>query len=136
MVYPIGFGSGTAGLNGTGFDLLVVFFVELFGVTLGQAIASISPGVGVREVILHVAFCDLRCTGRCVAQPLLCHRVDELLRCDNSVPTAGTMGKVVAILVGPIWSHHGCRGPNRTPVRLFCLCAERINDVRSAFSVV
>jgi ATP-binding cassette, subfamily G (WHITE), member 2, SNQ2 len=59
MVYPIGFGAGSAGLNGTGFDLLVVFFVEMFGVTLGQAIAAISPGVGVCDVILHVAFCSL-----------------------------------------------------------------------------
>jgi ATP-binding cassette subfamily G (WHITE) protein 2 (SNQ2) len=48
MVYPIGFGQGSAGLNGTGFDLLVIFFVELFGVTLGQAIAAVSPGMHVR----------------------------------------------------------------------------------------
>ena len=36
MVYPIGFGQGTAGLNGTGFQLLVLIFVELFGVTLSE----------------------------------------------------------------------------------------------------
>ncbi|KIM88774.1 hypothetical protein PILCRDRAFT_813749 [Piloderma croceum F 1598] len=46
-VYPIGFGKGAAGLNGTGFQLLIIIFMELFGVTLGQLIASISPSVQV-----------------------------------------------------------------------------------------
>jgi len=45
MVYPTGFGKGSAGVNGTGFQLLVVLFVELFGVTLGQLIGAISPSV-------------------------------------------------------------------------------------------
>ncbi|KAI0321644.1 ABC-2 type transporter-domain-containing protein [Amylostereum chailletii] len=45
MVYPMGFGQGAAGTNGTGFQLLVVLFTELFAVTLGQLIASISPSI-------------------------------------------------------------------------------------------
>lgn len=45
MVYPQGFGQGEAGLNGTGFQLLVVMFMMLFGVSLGQFIAAISPNV-------------------------------------------------------------------------------------------
>ncbi|THH06687.1 hypothetical protein EW146_g9533 [Bondarzewia mesenterica] len=45
MVYPMGFGQGSAGTNGTGFQLLVVLFTELFAVTLGQFIASISPSI-------------------------------------------------------------------------------------------
>ncbi|TFK56519.1 hypothetical protein OE88DRAFT_1649845 [Heliocybe sulcata] len=47
MVYPIGFGQGSAGLNGTGFQLLVLIFLEFFGVTMGQLIAAISPSVQV-----------------------------------------------------------------------------------------
>lgn len=45
MVYPIGFGQGAAGINGTGFQLLVLIFVELFGVTFAQLIGAISPSV-------------------------------------------------------------------------------------------
>jgi ATP-binding cassette, subfamily G (WHITE), member 2, SNQ2 len=44
-VYPVGFGQGAAGLSGTGFQLLMIIFMELFGVTFGQLIASISPSV-------------------------------------------------------------------------------------------
>ncbi|KAF9270866.1 hypothetical protein L218DRAFT_889741 [Marasmius fiardii PR-910] len=47
MVYPMDFGQGTAGLNGTGFQLLVVIFVVLFGISLGQLIAAITPSVQV-----------------------------------------------------------------------------------------
>ena len=45
MVYPIKFGQGAAGLGGTGFQLLVLIFVELFGVTLAQLVGAISPSV-------------------------------------------------------------------------------------------
>ncbi|KAJ7492238.1 P-loop containing nucleoside triphosphate hydrolase protein [Mycena latifolia] len=37
MVYPMGFGQGSAGLNGTGFQLLVTLIMMLFGVTLGMS---------------------------------------------------------------------------------------------------
>jgi ATP-binding cassette subfamily G (WHITE) protein 2 (SNQ2) len=47
MVYPMGFGQGSAGLNGTGFQLLVILFMLLFGVTLGQMVAALSPSVQV-----------------------------------------------------------------------------------------
>jgi len=47
MVYPVGFGQGAAGTNGTGFQLLPVMFMTLFGVSLGQAIAALSPSVQV-----------------------------------------------------------------------------------------
>ncbi len=39
------FGQGSAGLNGTGFQLLVILITELFAVTLGQLIASITPSI-------------------------------------------------------------------------------------------
>ncbi|KAI0031252.1 ABC-2 type transporter-domain-containing protein [Vararia minispora EC-137] len=47
MVYPQHFGQGSAGLNGTGFQLLVILFVEYFGVTLGQVIAVLTPSIQV-----------------------------------------------------------------------------------------
>ncbi|KAF9236851.1 ABC-2 type transporter-domain-containing protein [Melanogaster broomeanus] len=45
MVYPMGFGKGDTGINGTGFQLLIVIFMELFGVSIGQLVASISPSI-------------------------------------------------------------------------------------------
>ncbi|TFK42022.1 pleiotropic drug resistance ABC transporter [Crucibulum laeve] len=47
MVYPMGFGQGSAGTNGTGFQLLIIIFMMLFGVSLGQVVAAISPSVQV-----------------------------------------------------------------------------------------
>ena len=54
QVYPMGFGQGSAGLNGTGFQLLVIIFMLLFGVTLGQMVAALSPSV---QVGPHAFFC-------------------------------------------------------------------------------
>lgn len=34
QVWPMGFGQGSAGTNGNGFQLLVIIFMELFGGTL------------------------------------------------------------------------------------------------------
>ncbi|OBZ78638.1 Brefeldin A resistance protein [Grifola frondosa] len=45
MVYPMGFGQGAAGVGGTFFQLLVIVFMELFGVSLGQLIGAISPSM-------------------------------------------------------------------------------------------
>ncbi|KAF8203885.1 pleiotropic drug resistance ABC transporter [Pholiota molesta] len=47
MVYPMGFGQGSAGTNGTGFQLLIILFMLLFGVSLGQMVAALSPSVQV-----------------------------------------------------------------------------------------
>ena len=51
MVYPIGFGAGSAGLNGTGFQLLAIIFTEFFGVTLGQLIGAIAPSIQVGHLL-------------------------------------------------------------------------------------
>ncbi|KAI0789262.1 ABC-2 type transporter-domain-containing protein [Abortiporus biennis] len=45
MVWPMGFGKGAEGTNGNGLQLLVIIFVELFGVTLGQLIGAVSPNI-------------------------------------------------------------------------------------------
>ncbi|TFK26768.1 ABC-transporter [Coprinopsis marcescibilis] len=47
MVYPTGFGQGSAGLNGTGFQLIPTIFMVLFGVSLGQLIGALSPSIQV-----------------------------------------------------------------------------------------
>jgi ATP-binding cassette subfamily G (WHITE) protein 2 (SNQ2) len=47
LVYPMGYGKGSAGLNGTGFQLMMIIFIELFGVSIGQMVASFSPSVQV-----------------------------------------------------------------------------------------
>ncbi|KAI9569434.1 pleiotropic drug resistance ABC transporter [Boletus coccyginus] len=45
MVYPMHFGQGATGLGGTGFQLLIVIFMELFGVSIGQVVAALSPSM-------------------------------------------------------------------------------------------
>lgn len=50
MVYPIHFGQGSAGTNGTGFQFLVILITELFAVTLGQLIASITPSIQISSL--------------------------------------------------------------------------------------
>jgi hypothetical protein len=47
QVFVQGFGQGSAGLGGTGLQLVVIIFVELFGVSLGQLVAAITPSVQV-----------------------------------------------------------------------------------------
>ena len=39
------FGQGSTGTSGTGFQFLVVLITEMFAVTLGQLIASITPSI-------------------------------------------------------------------------------------------
>lgn len=41
----MGFGQGAAGTNGNGLIFLIVLFVELLGVGLGQFVGAISPNV-------------------------------------------------------------------------------------------
>lgn len=50
----MGFGDGAEGTAGNFYQLLVTIFVELFGVTLGQLAAAISPSI---QVIYPVQFC-------------------------------------------------------------------------------
>ena len=61
MVYPIGFGQGTVGPNGTGFQLLVLIFVELIGVTLVQLIGAISPSIQITVLFnpFLTTFCNV-----------------------------------------------------------------------------
>lgn len=47
QIFVQGFGQGSAGLGGTGLQLVAILFVELFGVSLGQLAAAITPSVQV-----------------------------------------------------------------------------------------
>ncbi|KIJ41874.1 hypothetical protein M422DRAFT_171852 [Sphaerobolus stellatus SS14] len=47
FVWPVGFGHGAEGTNGLGYQFLMCIFLELFGVSLGQLIAAISPSIQV-----------------------------------------------------------------------------------------
>jgi hypothetical protein len=45
QVWPMGFGKGAEGTNGNGFQFLVILFIELFGVSLGQVIGALAPSI-------------------------------------------------------------------------------------------
>ncbi|KAI9507719.1 ABC-2 type transporter-domain-containing protein [Russula earlei] len=47
MIYAQGWGQGSAGSSGNGLQLVAIIFVELFGVSLGQLVAAITPSVQV-----------------------------------------------------------------------------------------
>ncbi len=51
LIWSMGFGHGAEGTAGNGFQLLVIIFVELFGVTLGQLFAALSPSVQVWHTV-------------------------------------------------------------------------------------
>ena len=53
MYWTMGLGKGSLGTAGGGYYLLMLIFVEMFGVTLGQAVASLSPNI-------HVSNCRWR----------------------------------------------------------------------------
>jgi hypothetical protein len=43
----VGYGHGAAGLGGTGFQLIIVILMGLFGVSFGQLLGAVSPSVQV-----------------------------------------------------------------------------------------
>jgi hypothetical protein len=55
QVYPMGYGQGSAGVNGTGFQLLIIIFMLMFGVTFGQLIASLTPSIQVKSRLALIA---------------------------------------------------------------------------------
>ncbi|CCM03667.1 uncharacterized protein FIBRA_05811 [Fibroporia radiculosa] len=61
MVYPMGFGKGSAGVGGTFFQLLVVIFVEMFGVSFGMYISSpsIAPLFNPFMIVVLSTFCGV-----------------------------------------------------------------------------
>jgi ATP-binding cassette, subfamily G (WHITE), member 2, SNQ2 len=53
----MGFGQGADGVGGNFFQLLVVIFVELFGVSLGQVVGALSPSIRVSIFQLLLSCC-------------------------------------------------------------------------------
>lgn len=45
MYFPLGLGQGSSGKAGSGYYLLMLVAIDLFGVTLAQAVAALSPNV-------------------------------------------------------------------------------------------
>ena len=107
-MYPIGFGQGAAGINGTGFQLLVVIFMLLFGVSLGQVIAAVSPSVQVSNgptfegAIKHTILLDC-----CALQPL--HKFDarHLLWCDDPLPNDDQVLEKLDVSAGSLHPYIG-----------------------------
>ncbi|KAI0006223.1 ABC-2 type transporter-domain-containing protein [Russula compacta] len=50
MVFPMHFGQGSNGMSGTGFQFLVILNTELYAVSLGQLIASITPSIQIASL--------------------------------------------------------------------------------------
>jgi len=48
----MGYGKGAAGQGGNAFFLMIIIFLELFGVTLGQLLAAVSPSIQVGDSLI------------------------------------------------------------------------------------
>ena len=107
MVYPTGFGAGSAGLKGTGFQLLAVMFTEFFGVTLSQLFGALTPSIQVRPLFLSPCPLDPRVADLFCLFLLLadwdvvqlgdCHSALRYLRRRHSVPRHS--GLVTSVVV-------------------------------------
>jgi|SRR5712671_5670552 len=105
QVYAQGFGQGSAGLGGIGLQLVVIAFVELFGVSLGQVVAAMTPSVQVGILfdpfimVVLTTFCSyfLDLYNVVYAEALLLIR-----RCNHPVPESGSHLEGVGISSQPI----------------------------------
>ena len=112
VVYPTGFGAGSAGLKGTGFQLLVVIFTEFFGVTLAQLFGALAPSIQVRLLFLlpcplDPRVADLFClllllADRDVVQLYDCHSALRYLRRHHSVPRHSRLVTSLVVRVEPL----------------------------------
>lgn len=104
----MGFGKGAAGSNGNGFQLLMVIFVELFGVTLGQMIAAISPSVQVCTSPTSAIASTKRHVDRCLVQSLPWSGTHYVRWCDYPLPDLGEVLEVLALPTDTVHSSLGC----------------------------
>ncbi|KAF7303089.1 Pleiotropic drug resistance ABC transporter protein [Mycena kentingensis (nom. inval.)] len=107
MVYPMDFGQGFAGLNGTGFQLLVVLIMMMFGVTLGQLIAAISPSIQVAALfnpfltLVLTTFLSLPWSPpNCTASPSSANLTNSPSSSPPAGTTCGTYAQDFADIVG------------------------------------
>ena len=124
MVYPIGFGGGFTGLNGTGFQLLAIIFTELFGVTLAQLVGALAPSIQVRSLSSFMGlFIDSK-THLCAVSAgwnavQFRDRYSAIrdLRCYHSVPRHSELAASMAVRVEPLGQDHVLDGLHRATVR-------------------
>ena len=122
MVYPIGFGAGSSGLDGTGFQLLAIIFTEFFGVTLAQLIGALAPSIQVSPASLSDLFTTRfngfeTTVGRDVVQFRDRYPALRVLRCHHSVPRPSELATSMAIRVEPLGQNHQLDAHHRTTVR-------------------
>ncbi|KAF8711512.1 hypothetical protein AX14_013219 [Amanita brunnescens Koide BX004] len=112
MVYPIGFGQGTYGLTGTGFQLLIILFLFLFGISLGQLIAATSPSMQVSLYVVGSLLILLCLSGCCALQPLSHMVFGHFLRHNSPLSYINQFLEELDISVKSLHPHDGCCGVN------------------------
>jgi hypothetical protein len=112
----MGFGQGSAGLNGTGFQLLVIIFMLLFGVTLGQMVAALSPSVQVSPFIfIFLTPSDIVSLGGCFIQSFHWSCSRNILWRNHTVPNHDSFLEVMAVSAKSLYTYsfrHGFDGAN------------------------
>ena len=113
QVYPIGFGQGTYGLNGTGFQLLIVLFMLLFGISLGQLIAAASPSVQVSVcVVWRMLILQCVSLGCRSLQPLYRMGFEHILWHNNPFPRIKRFLEELDVSVRSLYPNGGGCGIN------------------------
>ncbi len=118
QIYPMGFGQGSAGSNGNGFQLLVILFMLLFGVSLGQMVAALSPSVQVieKKTAYLIIIQRLARLGCCPFQSFHSTCSLNILRCHNSLSNDEWILEVMALSTRPIYTHPCRHGIHRASV--------------------
>ncbi len=107
----MGFGKGSAGTAGNGFQLLMVIFVELFGVSLGQMIGALSPTIQAGDFLMlcFVLLNKFRLfLDRCVIQSVPWVGPYYLCGRDHSIPHDVIVLAVVALSIDSIHARARC----------------------------
>jgi hypothetical protein len=116
----MGYGQGSAGTPGTGFQLLIIIFMLLFGVTLGQLVAALSPSIQVPTtsplIDLSVQL-TLSVQGCCAVQSFYRLGLGYILWRNDPIPNHDKILEVLDLPTRSIYKN-ACRdGFYRAPVR-------------------
>ena len=114
----MGFGQGSAGLNGTGFQLLVIIFMLLFGVTLGQMVAALSPSVQVSPLLHFMMPSDIVSLGGRFIQSFhrTCSR--NILWRDHTISNDDSFLEGVAVSAKSLYTYSVRHGFDRANVSI------------------
>ena len=117
----MGYGQGSAGTPGTGFQLLIIIFMLLFGVSLGQLVAALSPSVQVATDFPSQLSCLAKpCShfqGCCAFQSLHRFGSGHILWCNYSISGHDAFLEGLALSAGSIHKNSRCHGFYRATVR-------------------